>query len=149
MTLEAGDLFSDPETLTLANGDTLTLTNTGVLPHNFIVEGHNDDAPVDIPRDGETEWAVPADLAPGEYLFSCAIPGHRQSGMHRMLTIVAAGGGAAEQTAVSIRDAASSSATSDDLEARVDDLQQQVDAQATRIADLEARLDALEEESGQ
>ena len=130
VTLEAGDLFFMPENLTLAEGATLILTNTGVLPHNFVVEGYNDDAPVEIPRDIETEWTVPADLPPGEYTFYCAIPGHRQSGMHGTLTIAAAGDEAEEQSASPSPDDAGSSATADELRDRVDDLEQQVNAQA-------------------
>ena len=150
VTLEAGDLYFEPDALALAQGDTLILTNAGVLPHNFVVEGYNDDAPVDIPQDGETEWTVPADLAPGTYTFFCAVPGHRQAGMHGTLTITGADDAASAQpTAGSSDDDAGSSASPADLKGRVDDLEQQVDAQATRIADLEARLDALEEQSGE
>jgi azurin len=42
-----------------------------------VVEGYNDDAPVDMPIGETVPWTVPADLAPGTYTFYCAIPGHR------------------------------------------------------------------------
>ena len=42
---------------------------------------------------------LPADLAVGDHTYYCSIPGHRESGMEGTLTIVEAGGGAAEAPA--------------------------------------------------
>ncbi len=75
--LEGGDLFFNPTTLTVAQGGTIALTNSGQLPHNFAIEGYNDAAPVDMPNGQTVDWTVPADLAPGTYAFYCAVPGHR------------------------------------------------------------------------
>ena len=50
--------------LTVAQGDTIHLVNDGSGgPHNFVVEGYNDDAPVDMPAPSEVDWVVPDDLA--------------------------------------------------------------------------------------
>jgi plastocyanin len=63
------------------------LVNVGVLPHTFAVEGYNH-APVDMPVGGQViQWTVPADLAPGQYIYYCTIPGHRQDGMWGTLTV--------------------------------------------------------------
>lgn len=102
VTLEAFDLGFDPTELTLAVGATLTLYSTGELPHNFIIEGYEDEVEVDFPEDGsDTEWTVPDDLAPGTYTFYCGIGQHRQAGMEGTLTIeepAAASSSAASQT---------------------------------------------------
>ncbi len=64
--------------ITIAQGGTIHLVNDGSGgPHNFVVEGYNDDAPVDMPPGSESDWVVPDDLQPGTYTFYCAIPGHR------------------------------------------------------------------------
>ncbi len=75
--LEGGDLFFNPTTLTVAQGGTIALTNSGQLPHNFVIEGYSDAAPVDMPNGQTVDWTIPADLAPGTYTFYCAVPGHR------------------------------------------------------------------------
>jgi plastocyanin len=64
--------------ITIAQGGTIKLINDGSGgQHNFIIEGYNDDAPVDMPAGSQTDWTVPSDLAPGTYTFYCAVPGHR------------------------------------------------------------------------
>lgn len=73
--------------LTVPVGGTINLINDGSGgPHNFIIEGYNDDAPVDMPAGSETPWTVPDDLAPGTYTFYCGIPGHRAT-MEGTITI--------------------------------------------------------------
>jgi plastocyanin/cytochrome c553 len=64
--------------LTVPQGGTIELFNDGSGgEHNFVIEGYNDDAPVDMPIGETVPWTVPADLAPGTYTYYCAIPGHR------------------------------------------------------------------------
>ena len=85
--------------ITIPQGGVIKLINDGSGgPHNFVIEGYNDDAPVDMPAGSETDWTVPSDLAPGTYTFYCAIPGHRAL-MEGTITITApeAGGGAGEE----------------------------------------------------
>lgn len=102
--LEAVDIAWNQETLNVAVGGSIDLVNLGASPHNFAIEGYNDGAPVDMPIGGElVNWPVPADLAEGEYVYYCAVPGHRAL-MEGVLTIggaaaapadAASGGGAA------------------------------------------------------
>ncbi|MBA2754707.1 MAG: hypothetical protein H0U40_09650 [Chloroflexia bacterium] len=95
--LEAIDIAWTQETLTLPVGGTINMFNSGAAPHNFVVEGYNDEAPVDLPIGGEViPWPIPAELAPGEYIYYCAVPGHRPL-MEGVLTIgnAPAGGAAA------------------------------------------------------
>jgi plastocyanin len=64
--------------ITIPQGGVIELFNDGSGgEHNFVVEGYNDDAPVDMPIGEPVAWQVPADLAPGTYTFYCAVPGHR------------------------------------------------------------------------
>jgi cytochrome c oxidase subunit 2 len=86
--LEGGDIFFSTNEMTVAIGDTIELVNIGVLEHNFVIEGYNDDAPVDMPIGGEViQWTVPNDLAPGQYIYYCAVPGHRANGMWGTITV--------------------------------------------------------------
>jgi cytochrome c oxidase subunit 2 len=80
--------------LTVPQGGVIRLINDGSGgPHNFVIEGYNDDAPVDMPPGSQTDWTVPSDLAPGTYTFYCAVPGHRQAGMEGTITILPPAGG--------------------------------------------------------
>lgn len=64
--------------ITIAQGGTINLFNDGSGgAHNFVIEGYNDDEPVDMPIGETVPWVVPEDLAPGTYVYYCAIPGHR------------------------------------------------------------------------
>ena len=64
--------------ITIPVGGTINLFNDGSGgAHNFVIEGYNDDAPVDMPIGETVPWIVPEDLEPGTYTYYCAIPGHR------------------------------------------------------------------------
>jgi plastocyanin len=76
----------DPNDLSAASGDTLTLDNEGELPHNLtIVEGEPTGggaeiaASDDIP--GGESGTMTVDAEPGDYGFLCTIPGHAEQGM--------------------------------------------------------------------
>ncbi len=93
--------------ITIAQSGTINLFNDGSGgQHNFVVEGYNDDAPVDMPIGETVAWQVPADLAPGTYTYYCAIPGHRTF-MEGTLTITApeAGGGTEEDASTAAEEA--------------------------------------------
>lgn len=141
VTLTARDIAWDKTELTVAPGDTVVLTNVGVLEHNFAVEGVNDDVPVDIPPRGKDQvtWTVPSDLAPGTYEYYCAVPGHRQSGMHGTLTVT----GGTTTDAATLTTSGSVSARPSASGGREGQLQATTNAQATEIADLQATVDAL------
>ena len=78
-----GEPAFDQTELTAPAGDiTIHLTNDAQIPHNVEVEGA-----------GVSETVTGADtsldvtLEPGEYVFFCAVPGHREGGMEGTLTV--------------------------------------------------------------
>ncbi len=88
ITLVATEFAFDPDRFVAAPEVEVTLDNQGLVIHNFVVEG--------VP---EADFAVVADagavaagtvtLAPGNYVFFCSIPGHREAGMEGLLTVAA------------------------------------------------------------
>ncbi|MBK5228987.1 MAG: cupredoxin domain-containing protein [Actinobacteria bacterium] len=74
--------FSE-EVLTLASGDTLELVNDGTVEHDITIE--EADMMVHV-APGETASAT-LNIEPGDYIFYCSIPGHREAGMEGTLTI--------------------------------------------------------------
>ena len=79
-----GALSFDQTELTAAAGEiTIELVNDSGLPHNVEIEGQ--DAVSETITEGSTEVTVT--LEPGEYVYFCNIPGHRQGGMEGTLTV--------------------------------------------------------------
>ncbi len=71
----------DPVTLAAPAGSvTIDMTNEGGLPHSLVIEGVDDFRLLDDDR-GTVE------LAAGEYVFFCDIPGHRDGGMEGTLSV--------------------------------------------------------------
>ncbi len=71
-----------------ASAGTCRRVHTGEFPHNFIIEGYNDDGPVDFPKDGRTfDWTLPDDLHPGTHAFYRGVGNHRAQGMEGEITI--------------------------------------------------------------
>lgn len=78
--------FDKTRAAVLAGRVTVTLTNRSTVPHN-----------VTIARDSKTLGATKTSaestdrltlrLAPGDYVFYCSVPGHRQSGMEGTLIV--------------------------------------------------------------
>jgi plastocyanin len=85
LTADPSGAFSFDETeLTAAAGEvTIELVNDSGIPHNVEIEGQ--DAVSETITEGSTEVTVT--LEPGEYVFFCNIPGHRQGGMEGTLTV--------------------------------------------------------------
>jgi plastocyanin len=85
LTADPNGAFSFDETeLTAAAGEiTIELVNDSGVPHNVEIEGQ--DAVSETITEGSTEVTVT--LEPGEYVFFCNIPGHRQGGMEGTLTV--------------------------------------------------------------
>jgi plastocyanin len=76
----------DPEDATVSQGDTITATNDGELPHNYTIEADGDEVTTgDADPGGSGELTV--DLAPGEYDVLCTIPGHAEQGMTGKITV--------------------------------------------------------------
>jgi plastocyanin len=85
LTADPDGAFSFDQTeLTAAAGEiTIELVNDSGLPHNVEIEGQ--DAVSETITEGSTEVTVT--LEPGEYVYFCNIPGHRQGGMEGTLTV--------------------------------------------------------------
>jgi uncharacterized cupredoxin-like copper-binding protein len=84
--LKTVDLAFEPSEFTIAaNTDvTVTITNDGVLEHDFAVEelGVQSDA-----LQAGSSTTVTINAAPGTYEFHCTVPGHAQAGMVGTLTV--------------------------------------------------------------
>ena len=92
-TVEMSEFEFDPSDLEVSAGDTLTLDNTGQIPHNLtIVEGDDplgggaELAASDDIDSGDTGDLV-VDVEPGSYSFLCTIPGHAEDGMTGSITV--------------------------------------------------------------
>ena len=85
---DAGDLVFDPESLEAEAGEVvITYTNPSEVPHNVAIEAGDETlAESETVTGGESAEAT-AELEPGEYVYYCAIPGHRESGMEGDLTV--------------------------------------------------------------
>jgi len=78
-----GALAFDQTELTAPAGEvTIHLTNDAQIPHNVEVEGKGVSETV---TGGDTSLAIA--LEPGDYVFYCAVPGHREGGMEGTLTV--------------------------------------------------------------
>ncbi|HVT76756.1 MAG TPA: multicopper oxidase domain-containing protein, partial [Acidimicrobiales bacterium] len=82
-----------PNTVTVAEGATLTVTNGGTVEHNLAIKGQT--AATAMLKPGESAKLSLAGLASGMYTMICAVPGHEAAGMTAMLHI----GNAASATA--------------------------------------------------
>ncbi len=89
ITLVATEFAYDPDAFVGLPDLTVALDNQGLVIHNFVIEG--------IP---EAEFVVEAEagaagsgtvsLEPGDYVFFCSIPGHREAGMEGTMTVTEA-----------------------------------------------------------
>lgn len=83
-----GSLVFEPDSLQAPAGVVeIAYTNPSPVPHNVAIEG--DGAALtgsETVTGGDTATAS-AELEPGEYVFYCAIPGHREAGMEGTLTV--------------------------------------------------------------
>ena len=84
-TLEAVDTAWSTNELTVRPGDTITVTNTGVLQHDFTVDELG--ISQDLPNGEPVTITIPADAQPGQFIYYCSVPGHREQGMEGTLTI--------------------------------------------------------------
>lgn len=85
---EDGSLLFEPDALDAAAGPVeIAYTNPSAVPHNVAIEADGETlAESATVTDGDSASAN-AELEPGEYVFYCAIPGHRESGMEGTLRI--------------------------------------------------------------
>jgi plastocyanin len=85
---DAGDLVFDPEALTAEAGSiTINYVNPSPVPHNVAIEdGDETISQGETVTNGDAGPAM-ADLEPGEYVFYCSVPSHREAGMEGALTV--------------------------------------------------------------
>ncbi len=76
--------FAIDGNLDVPPGTGLDVENAGTQVHNLYVEGGPNTADL---AGGESEPLSTADLAVGDYVVYCAIPGHREAGMEATLTV--------------------------------------------------------------
>jgi len=85
---EAGDLLFEPDTLEAEAGEVVvTYTNPSEVPHNVAIEGDGEDLAQSETVTGGDSADATAELEPGEYVFYCSVPGHREAGMEGDLTV--------------------------------------------------------------
>jgi plastocyanin len=96
VSVSAFEMGFDPAELQVAPGDTITMTNDGVLEHDFSVDEWGGVLIGPFMGGESGEATVPEDAAVGDtFTFYCSIPGHREAGMEGTITIVEAGAAAA------------------------------------------------------
>jgi plastocyanin len=84
---EDGSLSFDPDGLEASAGEiTLAYENPSTLPHNIALESEGETLETSDTITQDTV-ELSADLAPGEYIFFCAVAGHREAGMEGTLTV--------------------------------------------------------------
>lgn len=84
-----GSLVFDPDGLEAQPGSlTMTYSNPSAVPHSLAVANAQGDVvdETSVFAAGEESVEIP-DLAPGEYVFYCTVPGHREGGMEGDLTV--------------------------------------------------------------
>jgi len=88
-TPEDGSLVFEPDALEASVGPvTITYSNPSPVGHNVAVEAADGTVLGETPvfTAGEEELSL-EDLAPGEYVFFCTVPGHREGGMEGDLEV--------------------------------------------------------------
>jgi FtsP/CotA-like multicopper oxidase with cupredoxin domain len=75
--------FAISGSLEVAPGGTLAVTNEGTQVHNLVIDGDGQTADL---ASGESEELV-VDVAAGEHVVFCSIPGHREAGMEATMTV--------------------------------------------------------------
>ena len=77
----------DPPQISAGPGTVITVENTGFVQHDFAIDEFGGVLVGPLNNGESGDWTVPADAAPGDYVYYCSIPGHRQAGMEGTLTI--------------------------------------------------------------
>lgn len=71
----------------VAGNVTFVVSNTSPTPHNFVVQGNGVSATSKNFRGQNAQYLSLTNLAPGEYLIVCTVPGHREAGMVAKLVV--------------------------------------------------------------
>jgi plastocyanin len=78
--------FDKTRAAVLAGGVRVTLTNDSTVQHNVTIAEGSKTLGATKTITGSTD-SVTLQLAAGDYVFFCSVPGHRQSGMEGTLTV--------------------------------------------------------------
>lgn len=85
---EDGSLSFDPNGLEAPAGSvTLAYENPSPVPHNIAVEAPDGAVLNESETAPDTLLEATAELQPGEYVFFCSVPGHREGGMEGTLLV--------------------------------------------------------------
>ena len=85
---DAGDLIFEPDVLEADAGEVvITYTNSSEVPHNVAIEDDSETLAQSETVTGGDSADASAELEPGEFVFYCSIPGHREAGMEGELTV--------------------------------------------------------------
>jgi plastocyanin len=85
---EDGSLEFDPDSLeTEAGSLTVLYANPSPVPHNVAVADVEEELLGESPTITESETELKVDIVPGEYIFYCTVPGHREGGMEGVITV--------------------------------------------------------------
>ena len=85
---EDGSLVFDPDALESAAGMvTLAYANPSPVPHNIALEDNAGTVVAESEDITAGDVSIEAEVVPGEYIYFCSIPGHRESGMEGTLTV--------------------------------------------------------------
>ncbi len=87
LTIEAGDLYYEPEELAASPGEvTFTLNNVGSTEHDLVIEELGDEVVIDLLAGGESASGS-LSLDEGTYTLYCTVVGHREAGMEATLDV--------------------------------------------------------------
>lgn len=83
-----GSLVYDPDGLSASAGPiTLAYENPSVVTHNVALEDDAGQLLIESEDVFEASVEISADVVPGEYIYFCTVPGHREGGMEGTLTV--------------------------------------------------------------
>jgi plastocyanin len=84
---EDGSLVFEPDSLqTTAGNLTIAYANPSPVPHSVAVEDVEEQLLGESDTITGSEAEISVDLVPGEYVFFCTVPGHREAGMEGAIT---------------------------------------------------------------
>ena len=83
LAVSATEFSFDPSDAEISSTGTITLTNAGSAGHDLVIE----DLTTELVEPGATGELVLDGLEPGDYVYYCSIPGHRDAGMEGKITV--------------------------------------------------------------
>ena len=75
-------LYESAKATAEAGGLKVVMPNESGVPHNIVIDDKGESAVIE---NGTTDFS--ADFEPGDFVYYCSVPGHRQAGMEGTLTV--------------------------------------------------------------